>query len=241
MSRFIPSGRKACFGLSAADMVALEPEGVLLHRLVLEPWRQLQAAARKAGFEPKVISGFRDFERQKLIWHNKASGLRPILDDSGKRLEPGELSEAELLLAIMRFSAVPGASRHHWGSDFDVYDASAVDADYQVQLTPQEVADDGVFGAFHLWLDGYLSSEANPGFFRPYQIDRGGIAPERWHLSYAPLAAEFQQQLSPQALLDLWHEREVDLLGKLESNLDALWHSHIWVDWSLYPCEFRPC
>ena len=38
----------------------------------------------------------------------------------------------------MRWSAIPGSSRHHWGTDLDVYDAAAVTPDYQVQLTPQE-------------------------------------------------------------------------------------------------------
>ncbi len=28
------------------------------------------------------------------------------------------------------------------------------------------------------------------GFYRPYAVDRGGVHPEPWHLSYAPLAQQ---------------------------------------------------
>ena len=38
------------------------------------------------------------------------------------------------------------------------------------------------------------------GFFRPYAEDRGGVAPERWHLSYRLLADECCQRLSPELL-----------------------------------------
>ncbi|MCZ8486094.1 D-alanyl-D-alanine carboxypeptidase family protein [Vibrio lentus] len=30
-------------------------------------------------------------------------------------------SEQQKLSAILRWSALPGASRHHWGCDFDVF------------------------------------------------------------------------------------------------------------------------
>ena len=51
------------------------------------------------------------------------------------------------------FSALPGASRHHWGTDIDVYDANAVSSDYVVQLSLKEVGSGGVFDSLHKWLD----------------------------------------------------------------------------------------
>lgn len=234
---------QACYGLQAPDVVAVDASrpALQVHRQLINPWQQLVETATKAGFTPTIISGFRDFERQAMIWNNKASGRRPILDDSGKPFAFSKLDAKQLLAAIMRFSAIPGASRHHWGCDIDIYDAAAVDSDYQVQLTPAEVADNGVFGAFHQWLDGYLLSEANPGFFRPYRVDSGGIAPERWHLSYAPLAHEFQQQLEPGQLLDLLEQQQLLLFDEIKEGLALLWESHIWVDWALYPAAYRPC
>jgi hypothetical protein len=33
-----------------------------------------------------------------------------------------------------------------------------------------------------------MSQEEAFGFFRPYKTDQGGVAPERWHLSYYPIS-----------------------------------------------------
>ena len=112
------------------------------------------------------------------------------------------MSPEEIVFAILRWSALPGGSRHHWGTDFDVIDAAAVPEDFRVQLTPEEVADRGVFGPFHCWLDERIAEGKSYGLFRPYAVDRGGVAPERWHLSYAPRAREFQDLLTEQALLE---------------------------------------
>jgi hypothetical protein len=39
------------------------------------------------------------------------------------------------------------------------------------------------------------------GFFRPYTHDRGGVQPEPWHLSYAPVAAPALKALTPEVLM----------------------------------------
>ena len=36
--------------------------------------------------------------------------------------------------AILLWSALPGASRHHWGTDFDVFDRAAVPPDYRAAV-----------------------------------------------------------------------------------------------------------
>ncbi len=53
-----------------------------------------------------------------------------------------------------------------------------------------------MFGPLHDWLDRRISASEAFGFFRPYDLDRGGVAPERWHLSCGPVAASFQRQLT---------------------------------------------
>jgi LAS superfamily LD-carboxypeptidase LdcB len=164
----------------------------------------LQADAREAGFELAIASSFRSFDRQLSIWNAKAGGSRPVHDESGRAVDMRALSPADQLHAILRYSAMPGGSRHHWGSDLDVYDAGAVDADYQVQLSPGEVAPGGVFDPLHRWLDRQISAGRSHGFYRPYAEDRGGVAPERWHLSYAPLALSCSGRLTAAALLACW-------------------------------------
>jgi hypothetical protein len=57
-----------------------------------------------------------------------------------------------------------------------------------------------MFGPLHEWLDERIASESSFGFFRPYDEDRQGVAPERWHLSYAPVAAGYLEQLTPEVL-----------------------------------------
>ncbi|MFN2168980.1 MAG: M15 family metallopeptidase, partial [Anaerolineae bacterium] len=132
-----------------------------------------------AGFELAIASSFRSFERQRAIWNAKACGARPVHDDVGCAIDMARLDPAQQLRAILRFSALPGASRHHWGTDLDVYDAAAVAPGYQLRLSPEEVADEGVFGPLHRWLDGRMAAGRSHGFYRPYGVDRGGVAGDR--------------------------------------------------------------
>jgi LAS superfamily LD-carboxypeptidase LdcB len=224
-------------GLDESPMIMLD--GILVHQNIVAPLASLKAAAASSGFELRVASGFRGFERQLAIWNTKAAGERVLLDDAGLVLDWASLSESELMVAILRWSALPGASRHHWGTDIDVYDAAAVASDYQVQLTPAEVADEGVFGPFHKWLDGEFSAGRGEGFFRPYNVDRGGIAPERWHLSYAPLAAFCDLSLEAEVLQQALQRRE-DLLLKdaILRELPRIYRHYITVPASCYPASY---
>jgi LAS superfamily LD-carboxypeptidase LdcB len=173
---------------------------ILLQPEAGEALAALQGDASAAGFDLQVASAFRSFDRQLAIWNAKADGVRPVHDDEGRTLDVKTLAEPELIAAILRFSALPGTSRHHWGSDMDVYDAAAVPADYRVQLTPAEVASGGVFGPLHRWLDERIAADRAHGFYRPYDRDGGGVAPERWHLSFGPLAGDCAGCLTPELL-----------------------------------------
>ena len=154
---------------------------IWIHRDVLEPFVSLQEAAAQEGFDLQGTSAFRSYEQQLSIWNEKALGERPLLDGQGTPLDWSALSLEECLTSILRWSAVPGASRHHWGTDVDVYDRNAL---WEVELTPSEV--DGPMAPFHRWLDENLGD-----FFRPYDRDRGGVSPEKWHISYRPLSMEY--------------------------------------------------
>lgn len=180
------------------EHLCLEPEsGYMMHRELIEPFAALRTAARDAGFDLAVASSFRSFERQCLIWNEKAQGRRPVLDDAGEELDISGWSERDKVMAILRWSALPGASRHHWGTDLDIYDRSALEQGQQLQLTIAECEQGGPFHAFHQWLDDYLPGS---GFFRPYAIDRGGVGCEPWHISYEPLASRYEAALTPDFL-----------------------------------------
>lgn len=174
--------------------------GTSVHREVIEPLLELRAAAATEGFTLALDSGFRSFDRQLSIWNRKASGQRAVLDSDARPIDINTLAPGELVFAILRWSALPGASRHHWGTDIDVFDSAAMPDGYQVELIPAEVNRGGMFAPFHEWLDGRIANRTSFGFFRPYDRDRNGVAPERWHLSYAPLASLYLQQTSPDVL-----------------------------------------
>lgn len=200
--------------------------GFLFDPAAADALRILSKRASENGFELKVLSSFRDYDKQKNIWNAKASGKRVLLDSQGHPLNFHELSKEQVVEAIMRWSAFPGASRHHWGTDLDVYDARAVASDYKVELTPQEVS--GVFYPFYAWLDELIARDDAEGFFRPYDQDRGGVAPEAWHLSYRPSAKKYEEaytlEFFKQHLLNC---HDVDLCDIVLSKADEIYDRFI--------------
>ncbi|MBC7893763.1 MAG: M15 family metallopeptidase [Cytophagaceae bacterium] len=174
--------------------------GVRLHRDAVEPFLQLWEDAGAEGFDITIHSAFRDFARQLSIWNRKVAGTLPVLDSRGTPIDISTLTPRELVYAILRWSALPGASRHHWGTDLDVYDAAATPVGYELQLVPAEVDAGGMHAPLHEWLDARIASGTAYDFYRPYDADRGGVAPERWHLSYAPIATTYAQWLTPELL-----------------------------------------
>jgi LAS superfamily LD-carboxypeptidase LdcB len=201
----------------------------LIHKQVLTPFLDLQEAAKNAGFAIKICSAYRSFDRQLLIWNGKASGMRPVMDPFGKPINIQALSPWQKIQAILRWSALPGASRHHWGTDFDIFDAKAMPEGYKIQLTPEEVQGDGLFAPMHDWLDSYIDS-GQTDFYRPYAVDKGGIAPERWHLSYRPLAETYSKMLNGDILTNRLKRSNLMLLDEVLEHLDTIFQRYIIVD-----------
>lgn len=211
-------------GQTEKHLVLDERSQKLIHIDMQESLTDLRSAAYLNGFELQITSAFRSFEQQLAIWNAKAQGLRPLLNDQGVALNFEELSKKEVLYAILRWSALPGASRHHWGSDFDVYDSMNITSDYKVQLTPEETMGDGPFAAFHDWLDDNLEAY---GFYRPYQFDKGGIAPERWHLSYGSISNEYQKHMSIDVIEELITKSDILLKEEVLSELPHIYKTYI--------------
>lgn len=195
-------------GKSQQHLILDEESNLLVHQEAYASLKTMREEAVSAGFSLKIASAFRSFDQQLKIWNAKAQGLRPLLDSNGIVLDYNTLSPTEIVYAILRWSALPGASRHHWGSDIDVYDSSRIPEGYKVQLVPQESAPGGVFADFHLWLDDNLKYF---NFFRPYAHDLSGVAPEKWHLSYAPVSNEYQQALTYDLLEETIASADIEL------------------------------
>lgn len=200
---------------------------IRIHREVAAPLQRLRAKARAAGFELAIASSFRDYHRQLHIWQEKVAGRRPIYAANGTLLAAETLSEDELLWAILRWSALPGTSRHHWGSDFDVYDAAAVAADYRLQLVPEEYTGDGPFAPFRRWLEGLIADGEAEGFYHPYAQDRGAVAPEPWHISYGPVADRYQSQFRYEVFEQLLRSGQWPLSAAITAHADDIYQRFV--------------
>jgi|TARA_B100001059_G_scaffold8899_1_gene7323 LAS superfamily LD-carboxypeptidase LdcB len=165
---------------------------------------RLTKRAAAAGFDLRVASAFRDYDRQTKIINQKWTGARPVKDVLGLPLLREQVSDLQWLEAILRFSALPGTSRHHWGTDLDIWDAAAVCGDYQPALEPPEYEQGGVFAEMTFWLDALIIADDAEGFYKPYDTDYGGVAPEAWHISYRPVASALQKQQQVDLCWPLW-------------------------------------
>ncbi len=199
--------------------------GHRLHTDVIGPYVALQDAARADGIDCQLVSSFRDFNRQLTIWNRKWRGELPLLDLNGAQLDHARLSDIEKLHAILTWSALPGGSRHHWGTDIDVYDKEAViKRAHDFDLVDAEYRDDGPCAALAQWLDEHAQTY---GFFRPFLHWHGGVACELWHLSHQQTAASFEQSRCCSALADAL--RHCDMEGKqiVIKHIETLYEQYV--------------
>jgi LAS superfamily LD-carboxypeptidase LdcB len=204
-------------GRTGAHVRELPDLGCTVHEGMEDALRALRAAAHTAGIELTVVSAFRDFQRQAAIWNGKFRGERPLFDRYGEPLSREGLDEPALIEAILQWSALPGASRHHWGTDFDVIDSNALPPAGRLPLLAAHFGPRGVFAKLDAWLGANMRRF---GFFRPYSSDRGGVLPEPWHLSYGPLAVPALESFTLEALRETIESSELcgreRVLGQLE-------------------------
>lgn len=155
-------------------------EGINLREQAYEAFLKMKKAAYTAGFDIKMISSFRSFDRQKAIFERKfirftEEGLKPM----------------EAIEKIVEYSTIPGTSRHHWGTDIDIIDGypkSSGDV-----LVPEKFEGEGPFAPFKKWLD---ENSEKFGYYLVYTDNyfRRGFKYEPWHYSYAPLSIPMLKQ-----------------------------------------------
>ena len=140
-------------------------------------WERMHQKANEDGVELKIVSSTRNFERQKQIWENKWLGRS--LTQQVNLAESG-LNDFEKAETILKYSAMPGTSRHHWGTDIDL---NSVEEDFFETEEGEKI---------YLWL---LNNAHTFGFFQPYTMKGKnrptGYEEEPWHWSYAPLSDVF--------------------------------------------------
>jgi LAS superfamily LD-carboxypeptidase LdcB len=176
---------------------------------VVQAFLAMRAAAARDGFDLQPFSTFRDYGTQLRIWNHKFTGKKPLYDFDGNVRDFGSLTERQVVEYILNWSALPGGSRHQWGTEIDVVDGNAMIEGYAPKLLPEETAIGGVFRGLHRWLDQNM---VKFGFFRPYNYFKGGMYPEPWHLSYAPASMEAIKSVTVDLLTEV--TRDADIYGK---------------------------
>ena len=126
------------------------------------------------GIKITVRSSFRSFYDQKYIWNSKFDGTALV---SGKNLSREFKNHQARSREILKFSSMPGTSRHHWGTDFDI------------NSLYNEYYNTGEGKIIYEWLK---KNAGRFGFCQPYTEGRsGGYSEEKWHWSFKPLSEVF--------------------------------------------------
>ncbi len=211
-------------GRARTHVIQVDEPRFAAHPEAVAAFMAMRQAAAGSGFDLHPFSSFRDFNTQCRIWNMKFLGKKPLYDEHGRVRDYGALSPDQLIGCILNWSALPGGSRHHWGSEIDVVDAASMPEAYKVQLLPLEVEPDGIFHALHGWLDEHMGEF---GFFRPYARFQGGMFPEPWHLSYAPVSLAAQEALSLDILLKSIESAELEGKALLLARLPEFYVSHV--------------
>lgn len=211
-------------GRAMTHVVSLGDPSATLHAAVVEPFLRLRAAASSDGIELVPVSTFRDFPRQLAIWNAKCRGERELFDRRGVRLDHASLGAAEVVAAILHWSALPGASRHHWGTEIDVVDGATAEPGRAPRLLPQEYAAGGRQARLGAWLDANL---VRFGFHRPYASDRGGVQPEPWHLSHTETSNAALARFTPRLLQEALEGVALDNAGIVRARLPEIFERYV--------------
>lgn len=143
-------------------------ERAYLRDEVYDAFKDMWKAARKEGIDLVIISATRNRAYQKGIWNRKWLTFGGDESDRAQR--------------ILQYSSMPGTSRHHWGTDFDLNDLN------------NSYFESGEGLKVYQWLQAHASEY---GFYQPYTAFNSyrdaGYREEKWHWSYFPLASKFQR------------------------------------------------
>lgn len=155
-----------------------------LRKEVLEAFIKMRESALLEKIDLKIASATRNFDYQKNLWEKKWTGYTLV---NGKDLSKTILNGLERFKKILEYSAAPGTSRHHLGTDIDINDANL-----------------GYFEKAHgkVVYEWLVKNATSFGFCQPY-TSKGdnrlnsritGYNEEKWHWSYLPTASPLIQK-----------------------------------------------
>jgi D-alanyl-D-alanine carboxypeptidase len=150
-----------------------------IRKEVMEKFLKMSESEKKEGINFKIVSATRNFEAQKTIWERKWTGKQKV---SGVFL-PENMNSREKAEKILKYSAMPGTSRHHWGTDVDF---NSVENEYWETAQGKKE---------YKWL---LKHAHEYGFCQVYSAKGkkrpNGYEEEKWHWSYMPISKTLTEQ-----------------------------------------------
>ena len=146
-----------------------------LQKETCDMFLKMKSAAEKDSVFLKINSGARNFNVQKYIWENKWDGKKRLRDgSSAKKIK----NPKERSLKLLLYTAMPGTSRHHWGTEIDLY-----------HVNGNKYYEKGKGLKEYEWL---LKNAHKYGFHQVYsnkeKDNRTGYQEEKWHWSYMPIS-----------------------------------------------------
>ena len=174
------------FDPSTRDDFAMVPEEasisgykMYLRKETLNAFLEMQKAANEDGINLKIASATRNFDYQKNLWDNKWVGLAKSIPDGIERFKK-----------ILEYSAAPGTSRHHWGTDIDI---NAATPQYFETEQGEKVY---AWMTKNAWEFGFCQpyDSKSPNVDGSLPAGRQGYNEEKWHWTYLPLSQKFTQE-----------------------------------------------
>lgn len=163
------------------DRKYADREGLYLRKEVLRAYQEMHKQASKDGIQLVIKSATRNFDYQKRIWERKWTGETTLSD--GVNLGKSNLSNKEKALKILEYSSMPGTSRHHWGTDFDL---NAFENKWFESGEGKKVFD---------WLQNHASKFGFVQVYTPKGPERpNGYNEEKWHWSYKPTSSKYLEE-----------------------------------------------
>ena len=150
--------------LLGKEKVALYGKNYKLQKEAYLALERMKKEARTQNIKIHVVSAYRNFNHQNRLWARKYA----------KFIDQGYSSKTAIN-KVKEYTAIPGTSRHHWGTDVDLVDKN------KSSLRNHSTS------LYATWMN---ENAHKYGFYRVYTKNefRSGFNYESWHYSYRKLA-----------------------------------------------------
>jgi len=155
--------------------VHADQAGRYIRKEAYDAFIKMYEAAKADGIHLIIKSATRNFDYQKGIWERKWTGQTKL--SSGEDASKAYIAATDRATNILKYSSMPGTSRHHWGTDIDLNNFN------------NAWFEKGEGLKLFTWLEAHASTY---GFCRPYTAKDNarpdGYNEEKWHWSYMPVS-----------------------------------------------------